>query len=408
MKNRVLIIPDAFWGLDSGAVAARIAANVWLDVGCDVGVYVAGAPETGRVPDEIQAFSRPPYRGSNHLFGGGELSAFERILDTYRPSHVFFLGSAISKPAPFFRACRQRCIRTITFWWVQDFFCCRGYACLKNGPCQLCIDGNYLHAFRSKCSYRENFRSSRCLVHALSLARLKKELLLCDVMMGSSQSQLALYERYGVNREAIVQCPLFFDLERLSNLESKTGNYFVYYGQTRMEKGAHLLKEIMSKCSDDLKLIIPFNTDDTASEAIAKFDLGDMIKSGRIEIRTGLTWYEGAGKLVAESRGVLIPSIWPTTTEYVLLESLGLGKAVIAFDVGIHNDLITSGRNGLLAPLGDTETFALNMAKLACDDNVAAKLQAGARILFDEMTEHNRYRDAFLSALEKTKGICGK
>jgi glycosyltransferase involved in cell wall biosynthesis len=169
-----------------------------------------------------------------------------------------------------------------------------------------------------------------------------------------------------------------------------------------MEKGGHLLKEIISN-TPDLKLIIPFNTDDAASNAITKFDLGEMISSGRIEIRTGLTWYEGAGKLVAESRGVLIPSVWPTTTEYVLLESLGLGKAVVAFDVGIHKDLIVSGKNGLLAPLGDTEKIALNMVKLASDDNLAAEIRSGARILFNEMTDANHYRVAFLSALEKAK-----
>jgi glycosyltransferase involved in cell wall biosynthesis len=234
------------------------------------------------------------------------------------------------------------------------------------------------------------------------LRKLKQELLLGDVVMGSSQSQLTLYERYGINPEAIVQCPLFFDAERLKNLKSKTGDYFVYYGQTRMEKGGHLLKEIISN-TPDLKLIIPFNTDDAASNAITKFDLGEMISSGRIEIRTGLTWYEGAGKLVAESRGVLIPSVWPTTTEYVLLESLGLGKAVVAFDVGIHKDLIVSGKNGLLAPLGDTEKIALNMVKLASDDNLAAEIRSGARILFNEMTDANHYRVAFLSALEKAK-----
>lgn len=401
MKKRVLIIPDAYWGLDSGAVAARNAANVWLDIGCEVGVYATGKPQPGVVNDKILVFDRPPYRGTNHLFGGDRLAAFEKLLDSYRPSHVFFLGSAISKPTPFFCACRRRGIRTIGFWWIQDFFCSNGYACLPNGPCQLCIDGNYLHSFLNRCSYREDFNPVRSLVHAVSLRKLKKELLSCDIMMGSSQDQLALFERYGIDRRSLIHCPLFFDSQRLYGLESKKGDYFVYFGHPRMEKGGHLLKEVMLKCPD-AQLVMPFNTPEMAAKAVAACELTELVESGRIVIRTGITWLTGVGKIVAESRGVLIPSIWPTTTEYVLLESIGLGKPVAAFDVGVHKDLIRSGENGLLAPLGDCDGLARNLSRLAADDLLYAKLSAGSLQLYAEMSDPDRFRNAFALALERS------
>eukprot|EP01041_Mallomonas_annulata_P034993 gene34993-57870_t len=33
------MVPDAYWGPDSGAVAARLAAGVWQSLGFEVAVY---------------------------------------------------------------------------------------------------------------------------------------------------------------------------------------------------------------------------------------------------------------------------------------------------------------------------------------------------------------------------------
>lgn len=395
MKKRVLVVPDAYWGADSGAAAARNAAILWSEIGCEVGVYVSGSvlPEQQRA--EVQVFPRLPYRWSNHLVGGRELAHFEALLDQFRPSHVFFLGVALSKPATFFRACRGRGIRTMGFWWVQDFFCCRGYACLTDGPCRLCLGGSYLPALANRCSYREQFNRVRLLAHALSLRSLKKELLRCDVMFGSSLSQLELYRDFGVRQQSLVQCPLFFDRGRLAGLVSHRGDYFVCYGQARMEKGAHFIKGIMELCPD-VKLVLPFDRSETAVKAVAYCGIDELVRSGRIEIRTDIIWHTGAGQLVADSRGVLIPTIWPSTTEYVLLESLGLGKPVVAFNVGIHGELLISGQNAMLSSVGDLAGMARSLELIAGDDRLAAVLEQGARVAYDRLTQP----ESLLCALE--------
>ena len=69
--------------------------------------------------------------------------------------------------------------------------------------------------------------------------------------------------------------------------------------------------------------------------------------------------------MIAGSQGVLIPSIWPTTTEYGLLEALALGKPIIAFDIAAHSEFIKNGVHGFLCPLGDFYGFGHNIDVVA-------------------------------------------
>src|SRR5438034_7723235 len=109
MKNRVLMVPDLFYGPASGAIAARSAAAIWRDIGCEVMVYAEQSDKREGVPDSTAAlFPRSPFRVWDHILGGRALAEFEDVLDEAQPGHVFFLGGAYSKPAGFFPACARR------------------------------------------------------------------------------------------------------------------------------------------------------------------------------------------------------------------------------------------------------------------------------------------------------------
>ena len=97
----------------------------------------------------------------------------------------------------------------------------------------------------------------------------------------------------------------------------------------------------------------------------------------------------------------MIPSIWPTTTEYVLLEALGLGKAVVTFNAGIHREVIRDGDHGFSVTCGDTDAFAERLNLLAADDMLADRIGRQGRQLFDSMCDPAGYRDAFQAALSR-------
>lgn len=400
MRPKILIVPDAFAGPDSGAVAARLAARMWRAMGCEVLVYAATPDGQGGVIDETRVVEAPPVRLAQQIMGGGS-EEFSAFLAKERPTHVFMLGSAVSKLRAWITVARARGISVICLWWVQDFFCTRGYACLPDvGPCTKCLDGNSLPALWHRCHYSGGgFR--QILGGMAARAMQRRRLQECDVVMGSTRAQLALLERFGIPRTRLIQCPLFFDRARLDGLKIGRGDYFVCYGQARKEKGWHLLSSVLD-AAPDIRLVLPFASVTEAETALNKFALGPYVSRGQVEVRTDVRWASGVGQIVAESRGVLIPSIWPTTTEYVLLEALGLGKPVVAFSVGVHSEEIVDGENGLLAPLGDVAEFARRVQRLNASVDLQEKLPLGARRLFKRLTDPNRFMTAFSQALKIT------
>jgi glycosyltransferase involved in cell wall biosynthesis len=108
-----------------------------------------------------------------------------------------------------------------------------------------------------------------------------------------------------------------------------------------------------------------------------------------LEVKQNLTWETGLAELVAKSRGVIIPSIWPTTTEFGLIEALGYGKPVICFDLGIHHEKIVNGINGFIANLGDSKEIAAQLIKLRTDDQLFYTISENAGLLYKEMINWN-------------------
>ncbi|MEN9635911.1 MAG: hypothetical protein RL077_4315 [Verrucomicrobiota bacterium] len=398
-KPRVLMVPDAYWGPDSGAVAARLAAGVWQSLGFEVAVYIEPPKDSITSVSGVRIYSARTIRLIHHFGGNGATALFIDALEDFQPTQVFFLGSAISKPTSFFAAARRRGIPRICLWWIQDFFCTRGYGCLPDeGPCTRCLNGNGLHAVFNRCHYN-NSGFSKIIAGVVARMVQRRELQRSDVVMGSSLGQLDLYRRFGMPPGRLVQCPLFFDRDRVQGHASKRGDYFVCYGQAREEKGWHLLASVL-RAAPGIKLVLPFGDAVTAELALTKFGLRQFQNSGQVQVIAGVTWPTGVARLVAESCGVLIPSLWPTTTEYVLLESIGLGKPVIAFDVGIHAEEIVSGENGLLAPVGDAVGIAGQLIRLASDFELQARLATGAKRLFERLTAPERYAVAFRQAID--------
>lgn len=392
------MVPDAYWGPDSGAVAARHAAGVWRSLGCEVAVYIGSAEATVNPANGVHVYRGSPIRLSHHLGGARSTASFVASLEDFAPTHVFFLGSASSKPAAFFSAARRLAIPRICLWWTQDFFCTRGYGCLPDeGPCTRCLGGNGIHAVIHRCHYG-NHGYYKIIAGVVARMFQRRELQRSDVVMGSSLGQLDLYSRFGIPTDRLIQCPLFFGPDRVKGHRSKPGDYFVCYGQAREEKGWHLLAPIL-QAAPGIKLQIPFRDGTTAEIAVSKFGLRPFVDAGQVSIVTDATWATGVADLVAKSCGVLIPSIWPTTTEYVLLEALGLGKPVVAFSVGIHEEEIIEGENGLLAPVGDTAGIARQLTRLTSDLELQMRLSSGATRLFSRLIAPDRYVEAFRRAI---------
>ena len=390
--NKVLLIPDAYLGNQSGAIVAQIAKKLLRENGNEVFVFSSDINAVSTETDGTELFPRTPYRGIANWKEKKYIIEYEDVLTKTNVDVVFTLGSITNKNLCYLEIALKRKIKVVSKIFMQDFFCSKFYANNIEGPCTRCLDTSYLEAFKNKCIIEKPFDYVKTANAIAIRKRLQKILPNIDYVLTSTDQQIAYYMKFGVPQEKCVKIPLFFDDNRLKGITPVMGDYFVCIAQNREEKGFQYLKGILSKCDNTVKVKVAYNSKEQANAAIEKYGFSEFIEKGTMEVKDNLKWETGLAELVAHSKGVIIPSIWPTTTEFGLLEALGYEKPVFCFDLGVHHEKIISNVNGFVSDLGDTRSMAKHLELLNGDDVLLAKVSNGARLLYQDMTDWDNWK----------------
>ncbi len=390
MKPRILIHPDIFYSGHSGAIAAREAARQLANLGYDIGIFTHD--EEDKNLGDYHYFQRIPYTGKANYFNSAYKKSFTRILEQFRPDYLFFIGGIVNTPVVYLDLCRRYGVKTVFLLLVQDFFCARLHAGLNESSCTLCLDGSNWNALSNRCGDKQARPSLFLLnyqaVQKMFLSRMRK----LDYVLGSSDEQLNFYRQVGVDSSKIVKIPLFFDQNRIRTPELTSAPYFVIIGQYRHEKGIHLISKILDHIREGITVKLLFFNQAETDKFLREYpENRQHCDSGKLEILPGVTMTTGAVELIARSGGVINPSIWATTTEFVLLEVLGLSKPVITFDVGIHREVIQNRINGICVKAGDFSGMGAEINYLADHPELGAKIAPEALKLFHRLTDESSF-----------------
>lgn len=361
-RNRLLLLCDAFLDDRSGAAAAQDAARYFSDIGFEVTVF-GGLAKGATLLDNKTGYdfsAQAPFKSVQHIYPGNLRDEFDALLKKLSPEVIFILGCTYSKPLCILESSVNSKAKVIYMPWNQDFYCARSYGYYSDKPCESCLSGGFKQAIIKNC-----VRKPAAILGMINRVRLREVMVQFDEVICSSQDQAnALGSFLDRPISQIEICPLFFDPTIIKEFESTDGDYFLYYAQAVDAKGWHLLPEIISNCKKSRFVLCPPGIQEAA--LMRSPGLEALIDGDRVKFVNNLNWKSGLGELVANSRGVLIPSIWPTTTEYVLLESLGLGKPVITFNVGVHKDVLTDCFNAMVSPVGDVRNYS---SQIDCVDS---------------------------------------
>ena len=379
---RVLFVPDQITGESSGARSARTTLRTLLDVGCKVAVY-RRADESGPLePWTTQVTyysSRSAWRFNTHFFSLVFWRESSAILDEFRPDYIFFAGG-IQKPSILARAARKRAIKTVYLFYITDYYCAKVYAGLEDGPCFKCLEENSFQALTNNC-----IKQTPKLLHFtknwLVRQQVKKEVTNSYRVLGYSKNQLSIYNKYGVDKNKCVKIPFQFDpIETVDWITNDRG-YFLLAGQPSIEKGWHTLSEVFGACRSDIRIKIVFKNFSQAMEMLKQYALTRFYDMGMIEIEHSVDERSEILSLISHARAAIVPSYYPTTGEFALLEPLLLGKPVAVYNVGAHKDLIIHRENGMVANVDELELFAENIDELNTDSSLRHSLSIGAREL---------------------------
>lgn len=402
VNKRVLIIPDAYFGDFSGAYVAQIAKQLLLELGCVVAVYSDEVKSDIIDEDGTKIYHRLPCNATANWRQRNHARLYARVLNDFKPDAIYTLGSVTNKNIIFWSIARKRGIKIISKIFMQDFFCYNYYANDEKGLCTKCLDKGfgqalYRHCVRSTDKGISGFL--RKLNSVINRYRLQKELTKADAVITSSKQQVEFYVKYGIPRERCYTTPLYFNGDKLKKFTPTMGDYFVFVAQNRIDKGIHLLKDVLKHCNPKVKVVAAFASQKSIDFALRHYGLQPFVDSGMLEMRNECTWKTNLGDVIAACRGVINPSIWPSTTEFVLLEVLGLKKPIFTYKVGIHPEIIKSGNNGFVAET--SQIMAAQINELADNHSLYLEVSEGAYKLYQQMTDWDGWKKTLIKILVK-------
>lgn len=388
-QKRVLIIPDLYEGGGSGAVVTQVIVGFFKENNYKIAIMSSEFSKR-KTEDNVECFPCRSFCGTANLRKGSYLSNFRTVLEDFRPSHLFFDGSITNKPLCYLEEGIKRNLNITVFIFMQDFFCSKYYANDNLAPCTKCLDKGLISAFCSDCGVA-NIGILKLAERIRTRNHLRMLLPKVQHVGTSTEEQLGFYTRFGIPRERSFKLPLPFDDSKLKDVNVNRGDYIVGIAQNRTEKGFQFIPQILKYTKS--KVVLAYYDDETVKIHSEDTKLKPFIECGQLKL-VASSWNTGLGELIANSQGVIIPSIWPTTTEFGWLEALALGKPTITFDISAHKEFMENRFNGLTSPIGDFKAMAANMDYLCSLDNIEyEKLTIKVKALYATLTDWSGWKE---------------
>jgi glycosyltransferase involved in cell wall biosynthesis len=332
-------------------------------------------------PPRVASISQHPIYGSSALgFYRKELASnwYRQLLLKAQPTVIHFCSFHGGSRVFMLKIAKELGIRIVMQPWTSGYFCRQTYAYdeVRNEECYRCLEAGFNQALKQGCDHGVSGRLRSLLKIRLQASSIE----MADCWLSSGGTTAGQLRSYGVPDGRITYFPLPFPPDRVAIHPVVDGEEIIAYGGPKFAKGFHLLRQIAE--NNPLQRFVYFS-----GSPAWKHLLGEAPLPGNLLVDETTSWQTGLEARVAAARAILIPTLWPTTPEYVLLESLGYAKPVIAYNVGAHKKILTNGINALVAEKNDHLDFSNKVAQVSTDPELRKSLSAGAKQCFMNYTD---------------------
>jgi glycosyltransferase involved in cell wall biosynthesis len=301
------------------------------------------------------------------FFNTKEVKSFNEILTNFSPDVVHFASFDHTKPSKFISLAKKYNAKVILQPWTMHFYCSQGFGFRNGEQCSLCANGNYLNALTKKCV------TIRGIPNLIEKKITHNRALNADVFLSSNSELDKILNRYGIRKSHIYRFPIAFDYTFLNKQSEREDDYFIFYGQANSHKGLSVLLDVFAKLPEQRLKIYPLSRLPESSSNIKN-----------IEIINGVNWTNGLSDSIVNSKAVLMPSLWSTSTEYALCEALLMKKAVVVFNVGVHKDIFKNRFNALVVEPNDLNSFVKAVLELDTNERLRKEIaENGYNTLLD-------------------------
>ena len=289
--------------------------------------------------------------------------------------HTFF---PLMSPSVLYAAKRSGCKVVATLHDTR--FICPCCTSLRGTEiCNKCGDGHYFRMVKYGC-----FKNSRIQSIIVALIfkyhRLRKTFYKqIDEYICLNNNQIKLLENIGFDRNKITKKYNFvsdsisdWQTDAVSSLPKR---YVVFYGRIGEEKGIRILMKAWEHL--DIPLVV-MGSGPLEDEFKVWSDSKKNVKF------LGYTAHQECLNIVRNAEFVVFPSIWYEGCSIVQIETMSLGKALVATNLGFSEEAIKEGYNGTKFELGDVEEFINKIQQLWDKPEIVIGMGNNARKEFED------------------------
>lgn len=216
-------------------------------------------------------------------------------------------------------------------------------------PCELCLDGKYIHCFQTKCLKNSRAKSLLGTIDGyfwkknpaysyvdsiVCCSRFLKEKL--DTQPQFQGKTIALHN--------------FKDIVPMKDIEKK--DYVLEFGKLCKDKGTETLIEVAKRMPEQKFVFVGYGPSVDLMEGIPNVEYWGF-KGG-----------EELYKIIAEAKISVCPSEWYENCPFSVIESISLGTPVVGSRMGGIPELIDEGNTGELFAAGNADELEKEIRKI--------------------------------------------
>lgn len=230
----------------------------------------------------------------------------------------------------------------------------------KNEVCYKCQGERYYNCFFRKCMKDSYAKSFLVMIEAYLNNKILKLYHKIDLFIVPSHFMEDVCVKFGILENKLRVVNNFVDSSCISNAKVSDKSYLLYFGRLSEEKGIDILLKAMEKIEDNIKLKIV---------GVGPEEKNLKIKSVKLKVKKniefiGYKYGEELNNLIINAKAIIIPSIGLENMPMSMLESMALGKVVIASKIGGISEVIKDGVNGMLFSSGNSDSLATKINQL--------------------------------------------
>jgi len=303
---------------------------------------------------------------------GWSKRGYERVgaaIDAFQPDLMHVHNYWFRLTPSIFAAAKKRGVATVLTLNNYRLACPATTFLRKGKPCELCLDGKASRILIYRCYPGGSWLKS-LLAYRLYKETRRRQFLasLIDAYVPGTQfaRQKALEGGLPPDRLYVKPNFMFDPLNGGTSTPPKEGA--IYVGRLSPEKGVLGLLEAWRGIDYPLTIV-----GDGPQMAEARRAAGSQVKF------LGSRAHDDVLRLIEQSAFLVFPSEWYEAFPLTLLESMAVGRAAVATNLGPRGEMVTDGRTGLLYRSRDIQDLTSKVRRLISDRDLCATMGAAAR-----------------------------